>query len=257
MIIRVAGIVFLNVLMLGCASSHYVVDGACYTCLNNPLTGEAINYDKDKYSFEKNSTKQPIIELNTFHATPLDTSNYYYHWAAANTSYESERKIILLANKYVKEYRDANEFVKPRILDAIRSQLTDRIEQARAVTKNKITYYVNLRTYNFVNEIFHVDFNGTTPLGVADRRYVNRSQEIEYLGAPNSNILDIHVTQDEAEKAIAAGPDGKRLAKQKVHLEIVSASDACDSVCTIVVRPSSVELLNYATEKVIGNYKFR
>lgn len=51
-------ILFVTVLMAGCAvttgkDGHTYVDGNCITCINNPLTGDAVNYKKTSEDYAK------------------------------------------------------------------------------------------------------------------------------------------------------------------------------------------------------------
>jgi len=232
-----------------------VADGVCLTCFNNPLSGEAVNYNKSELSNEvtsRNSRESKSQRKNNFNINPVNRSNIFYHWAASTDN--PHNKIEFLARKYYSKYRAANEFEKPRILEQIAPEIIQKIDMAKNTTNLSYISSTRLKDYNFSSNSFEIRVPTSSPLTTNVYGKSSRDIGIVY-DVPSGQKVSIVVDPELAEEAIKAAGGGRRWAKTEVYFNLVGFSDSCDKKCSMTVKPYKMSLMNYLTKQVIGTQK--
>ena len=245
-------LVLFSCLIGGCSSNHLVADGVCLTCFNNPLSGEALNYNKSEQSNEvasRNSGASKSQRKNNFYINPINRSNIFYHWAASTD--KPYNNIEFLARKYYSKYRAANEFEKPRILEQVSPEIIQRIDMAKNTTNLSYISNTRLKEYNFSSNSFEIRVPTSSPLSINVFGKPSRDIGIVY-DIPSGQKVSIDVDPKLAEEAIKAAGGGRRWAGTEVYFNLVGFSDSCDQKCSMKVKPYRMSLMNYLTKQVIG-----
>ena len=66
-----------TVLLGGCASGQHITtsDGTCLTCMNNPFTGKAVNYDPNQHPESAVTASQSVSSHSNFRMEAVETVN--------------------------------------------------------------------------------------------------------------------------------------------------------------------------------------
>ena len=240
-------VVILAFITLATSCQHLVVGNTCISCVNNPITGEAANYDDTEYSVSVN-------ENSRFIDYPLTRGNFFHYWSSLQENPFEEKNIKKIASTFYLSYLQANEFEAPKKLKEITPHIKNDIKSvSEHLSQNYYLHKIRLQKYNFNEKSFPVSIPKVLfPKSDSNEKTHNNDAQLHLVhekGTARSMDFYFPVPEKEAEKAAR---DFRRRATLRIEYKLLSTSEKCLSVdCRIYAKPVKIGMYNY-NEQLIG-----